>query len=87
MNIFGLSLQDAAWQLEFSSRATLPFALLSDSSGAFASALGLPRFQTGGIAYLARLTLEIADGVIARCVYPVDDPARDAEHALRALRG
>lgn len=84
-DIFGLSGQDTAWQREFAERAELPFALLSDSGFGFADALRLPRFETGGIAYLQRLTLIVADGKIADTMYPVDQPAAHAAEVLDKL--
>ena len=85
MRLFGLSRQDAAYQRELVARLGLPFPVLSDAEGAFAAALKLPTFVTGGITYLKRLTLLIADGRIARVFYPVIDPAGHAAEVLREV--
>jgi peroxiredoxin len=83
--IFGLSSQEHAAQVEFSSRAGIPFQLLSDSGLAFADALDLPRFATGGTAYLSRLTMIVRNGVIYRVIYPVTSPATHARDLLETL--
>lgn len=85
VRLFGLSRQDAAYQRELVARLGLPFPVLSDAEGAFAAALKLPTFVTGGTTYLKRLTLLIADGRIARVFYPVIDPAGHAAEVLREV--
>jgi peroxiredoxin len=86
VRLFGLSRQPTDYQAELVSRLRLPFPILSDVDGRFADALGLPRFTTGGEAYLKRLTLLIEDGRIARAFYPVPDPAGHADELLVRLR-
>jgi peroxiredoxin len=76
--VYGLSGQSSADQRAFATRVGLPFQLLSDESLAFADALKLPRFETGGKTYLKRLTLIVRNGVIYRCIYPVAEPATHA---------
>jgi peroxiredoxin len=78
LRLFALSRQDTAYQRELVARLGLPFPILSDAAGAFAAALELPAFATGGTSYLKRLTLLIADGRIERVFYPVVDPAGHA---------
>ncbi len=73
--LFGLSLQSTAYQRELVQRLRLPFPILSDREAAFATALALPSFATGGETYLKRLTLAVRDGVIERVFFPVMDPA------------
>lgn len=85
--IFGISGQTPADQAEFATRLCLPFALLSDREFAFADALRLPRFSTGGVTYLRRLTLVVRDGAIVETVYPVDRPAAHAAELLDKLTG
>src|ERR1044071_6892905 len=68
------------------SRVRLPFALLSDSTGAFSAPLRLPWFEVAGERLLKRLTLIIRQGRIAHCLYPVFPPDRDAETVLAWLR-
>lgn len=83
--VFGLSSQDGAHHRELSDRLKLPFELLSDADLAFACALSLPTFATGGVTYLKRLTLIIADGRIERALYPVHPPDRSAADTLAVL--
>jgi peroxiredoxin len=46
------------------------------------AALRLPGFEVEGTRLLKRLTLIIARGRIAHCVYPVFPPDKDAETIL-----
>lgn len=85
VKVFGLSAQPTADQQAFARRAGLTFPLLSDAGFRFADALRLPRFETGGVAYLRRLTLVIRDGRIERCIYPVHPPHTHAHEVLAAL--
>jgi peroxiredoxin len=86
VRVFGMSGQDTEHQREFATRAALPFALLSDAIGLLAAALRLPRFETGGLSYLKRLTLVIRDGEIVRAFYPVHPPHTHAAEVLGFLR-
>lgn len=83
--IFGLSGQSRDEQRAFAQRAGIPYLLLSDERLAFADALKLPRFETGGKTYLERLTLVVRDGIIYRVIYPVRPPASHARELLQAL--
>lgn len=56
--LFGLSLQSTAYQRELVQRLRLPFPILSDREAAFATALALPSFATGGETYLKRPRLQ-----------------------------
>jgi len=85
ISVFGLSAQSPADQAEFRNRMGLPFNLLSDHAFAFATALQLPTFQTGGIHYLKRLTILAEDGLIARVIYPVHPPDMHADGVLKIL--
>jgi peroxiredoxin len=85
VQVFGLSLQSTDWQSEFAKRVALPFALLSDAGGNFSRQLDLPTFETGGVAYLMRLTLVINRNRIEAVRYPIDMPERDAEETLALL--
>lgn len=87
VDVFGLSGQDGAHHRELATRLALPYPLLSDADLAFARALALPTFATGGVTYLKRLTLIVADGRIARVLYPVHPPDRSAAETLAALAG
>ena len=83
--VYGLSGQASDAQKAFATRTGLPFQLLSDENLAFADALKLPRFQTGGKVYLKRLTLIVRDGVIYRCIYPVHSPDTHAAEIAAGL--
>jgi peroxiredoxin len=83
--IFGLSGQSPQDQHAFAVRAGLPYLLLSDETLAFADALDLPRFSTGGLNYLSRLTMIVRNGVVYRVIYPVYEPMRHARELLTSL--
>ncbi len=83
--VFGVSGQTPEDQKAFAVRTGLPFQLLSDASLQFADALKLPRFKAGGKAYLSRLTLIVRNGVIYRCIFPVEQPAAHAREILAEL--
>jgi peroxiredoxin len=80
--VFGISGQITQDQQAFATRTGLPFLLLSDAAFAFGDALKLPRFETGGVTYLKRLTFIVRNGVIYRTIYPVHPPG---EHAAELL--
>jgi peroxiredoxin len=86
VGLFGLSRQSTDWQREMAARLRLPFPLLSDADGRFASALSLPSFATGGAIYLKRLTLIVSSGMIETMFSPVPDPASHAGEVLRWFR-
>lgn len=86
LEVYGLSGQTSVDQREFAGRLKLPFALLSDHGFGFADALRLPRFETGGVAYLKRLTLLVRDGAIAGAIYPVTRPAGHAAEIIARAR-
>lgn len=85
VKLFGVSFQDGEWQLDFVRRNALSFPLLSDLEHRFSDTLRLPVFETGGTAYLKRLTLIARDGIVEAVRYPVPEPARDAEETLALL--
>jgi peroxiredoxin len=84
--IFGLSGQSSADQHAFAARAGISYLLLSDEKLAFADALKLPRFETGGSTYLKRLTMIVRNGVIYRVIYPVYSPGTHARELLSSLK-
>lgn len=86
VKLFGLSLLTTEWQREFVARHGLTFRLLSDHSRAFSSRLGLPLFETGGVAYLQRLTFITHDGTIQALRYPVAVPENDAVDVLAMMQ-
>lgn len=87
VGLFGLSRQATDWQREMAARLRLPFPILTDAEGQFASALSLPSFSTGGEIYLKRLTLVVSSGTIERLFFPVREPASHAGEVLQWLRG
>jgi peroxiredoxin len=84
-HLFGLSVQDTAYQREVVDRLHLPFAILSDEHLGLTRSLRLPTFETGGMTLLKRLTLVINDGRIEHVFYPVFPPDRNASDVLAWL--
>lgn len=85
VNVFGMSTQASDYQQEMVARLQVPFPVLSDAAMRFSRALRLPTFETGGQAYLKRLSLLLNDGAIERLFYPVPDPDTHARAVLDAL--
>jgi peroxiredoxin len=84
-DVYGLSTQDADYQLEAATRLHLPYALLSDAELRFTAALRLPTLTVDGMTLLRRLTLVIKDGRIEHVIYPVFPPDRAATDVLAVL--
>lgn len=84
--VFGLSVQDTAYQREMATRLHLPFPVLSDHGLAFATALRLPTFAAGGMTLLKRMALVIDDGVVRKVFYPVFPPDRNAQEVVDWLK-
>jgi peroxiredoxin len=85
-HLYGLSVQDTAYQCEAAVRLHLPFAILSDVKFALTAAMRLPTFEIQGMELLKRLTLVIDDGRVTHVFYPVFPPDKSAEETLRWLR-
>ncbi len=85
-DVYGLSTQDAAYQLEAATRLHLPYALLSDAELRFSAALRLPSVTVDGMTLLRRLTLVITDGRVEHMIYPVFPPDQAAADVLAVLR-
>ena len=85
--VFGLSVQDTAYQSEAAQRLHLTFPLLSDPDLTFGRALSLPTFEADGQTLLRRVTLMVRDGYIEHVFYPVFPPDRNAGDVLAWLRG
>ena len=83
--LYGLSTQDTAYQQEAAARLHLPFPLLSDKRLEFATALGLPTFEAGGMTLLKRCTLVVDDGRVTHVFYPVFPPDRNASDVIAWL--
>jgi peroxiredoxin len=84
--VFGLSTQDTAYQVEAVERLHLPFAILSDERLAFSRALRLPTMEVANLTLLKRLAMVIDDGRISKVFYPVFPPDRNAEDVLAWLK-
>jgi len=83
--VVGISAQSPEEQRQFAEREHIPFALLSDSDLRLADELGLPSFETAGMALYKRLTLIAESGKIVKVFYPVFPPDRDAAEVLAWL--
>ncbi len=84
--VFGLSVQDIAYQQEVKSRLHLPFDLLSDADGTLRRALDLPTFTAAGMTLLERFSMILAEGRVTYLFHPIADPAGDADNILSVLR-
>lgn len=83
--VYGLSVQDTAYQAEAATRLHLPFPLLSDAARGLQNALRLPTFEAAGMVLLVRMALVITDGTIQAVFHPVTEPAANAEDILSYL--
>jgi peroxiredoxin len=84
-HLFGLSVQDSAYQREAAERLHLPFALLSDEHLKLTRLWQLPTFETSGMTLLKRLTLVIDNGTVTHVFYPVFPPDQSAKDVIRWL--
>ncbi|HEY0328730.1 MAG TPA: peroxiredoxin [Rhodopseudomonas sp.] len=84
--VFGLSTQSYAYQVEMAARLHLPFPVLSDEKLALTKALALPTLEVAGLTLLRRLALVIDDARISHVFYPVFPPDRNAADVLDWLR-
>lgn len=83
MKVAGVSSQRPDPLGEFSTRAHLPFELLSDEMMHLGSELELPYFVTsGGWRVYERVTLIARNGVVEKVFHPVSEPGRDARRVL-----
>lgn len=85
-HLYGLSVQDTAYQRAMAERQHLPFAILSDEHFQLTRALRLPTFETSGMTLLKRLTLVLRDAVIEHVFYPVFPPDQNAAAVIEWLR-
>ena len=85
-HLYGLSIQDTAYQREAAQRLHLPFPLLSDEHLTLTRTLRLPTFEANGMTLLKRLTMVIHDGVIEHVLYPVFPPDRNAADVVTWLQ-
>ena len=80
--VHGLSSQLADHHQELATRLKLNYPLVSDHDFAWADALRLPTFETGGTRYLRRLTFVLSAGKIERVFYPVARPDTHAREVM-----
>jgi peroxiredoxin len=78
VTVLALSGQTPEYQKAFADRLGLPYPILSDADEVFADAADLPRFETGGVRYLKRLTVVTWHGRVVTRFYPVHPPDRHA---------
>jgi peroxiredoxin len=83
--VYGLSVQDSAYQREVVARLHLPYQILSDENLALRDALDLPTFEAGGMVLLERVTMIIHDGTIAKVFHPITDPEMNAREVAAYL--
>jgi DNA-binding HxlR family transcriptional regulator/peroxiredoxin len=84
--VHGVSTQRPDQLAAFAEHAGLPFALLSDTDLALATALRLPTFRAAGVDRLKRLTLLVDRAREVRAVlFPVTDPAGSVDDALSVV--
>ncbi|KAH7000949.1 thioredoxin-like protein [Ilyonectria destructans] len=72
--VFGLSVQDSAYQQEAKERLGLPYDLLSDEKLEFVKAMKMPVFEWEGKPLTKRITLALRDGKVEHAWYPVFPP-------------
>ena len=80
--VFGVSVQDTAYQREAAERLHLPFPLLSDAAFSLQKALCLPAFDDAGTPLLKRMAWVVEDATIVKLFYPVFPPDRNAQDVL-----
>ncbi len=83
--IFGVSSQEFAEQVEFSRRNKLPYQLLNDSDFQLTKALHLPTFKFRSRLFIKRLALVAREGRIDKVFYPVFPPNKNAELVLEFI--
>jgi peroxiredoxin len=86
--VHGVSTQTPQEQLEFAAREHITYPLLSDSEQLLVDALSLPLFQAGDLPPRIKRATLIVDRrrVLREVIYPVPDPAANAQQALAAVQ-
>ena len=86
VTVHGVSTQTTSEQREFAERERISYPLLSDSEHRLVSALELPLLRVGGPSRMKRATLIVdRKRVLREIMYPIPDPAANAEQALAAV--
>ena len=86
-SVRGISTQTPEEQAEFAAREHMTYPLLSDADLQLATAMALPTFVAGDKARLKRASLIVQNRSVLRVLYPVLDPAANADDTLAAVRG
>jgi peroxiredoxin len=84
--VFGLSVQDTAYQREMAGRLGVTFEVLSDDGYRLTRAMRFPTFTVEGKELLRRFTLVLHHGRVERVFYPVFPPDENAASVLAWLR-
>ncbi|KAK2600017.1 hypothetical protein QQS21_005251 [Conoideocrella luteorostrata] len=85
-SLFGLSVQDTAFQAEAKDRLGLKYDLLSDEKLEFARAMQMPTFEWEGKPLLKRCTLALREGKVEHVWYPVFPPDENAAEVAAWLK-
>ena len=86
VTVHGVSTQTTSEQREFAERERISYQLLSDSEHRLVDALELPLLRVGGPSRIRRATLIVdRKRVLREVMYPIPDPAANAEQALAAV--
>lgn len=86
VTVHGVSTQTTSEQREFAERERISYQLLSDSEHRLVDALELPLLRVGGPPRIRRATLIVdRKRVLREVMYPIPDPAANAEQALAAV--
>ena len=80
--VYGISTQESAAQIEAVTRLHLPFELLSDVDLKLTKALQLPTFEVENKQLIKRLTLIAQEGKIIKVFYPVFPPDKNAQDVI-----
>ena len=84
--VFGLSVQVSAYQIEVQQRLHLPFELLSDDQLTLKFPLQLPTFEVAGMELYKRITLILKQGRICKVFYPVFPSSENAQEVIKWLK-
>ncbi|KAI0097226.1 redoxin family protein [Nemania sp. FL0031] len=84
--IYGLSVQDTAYQKEVKDRLRLPYDILSDYKLEFVKAMKMPVFEWEGATLAKRCTLAIKDSKVLHVWYPVFPPDENASQVVAWLK-
>ena len=86
VTVHGVSTQTTSEQRGFAERERISYQLLSDSEHRLVNALELPLLRVGGPSRIRRATLIVdRKRVLREVMYPIPDPAANAEQALAAV--